>query len=424
MAFPNLVLSNKKGGLMVHPRLKMMGRDAQGFVRLRPEEVIALPWGSTFYYLPARTAVGWDEDSCAPARVAEFGGEEVFPVAAFMVPGFTRLYLPAAQKTLNAPVLPLWPYAAAGYSRGKFYVAGLKVDALRRQDPRFYRQFSLIRKNIAKLTKEYPENRLFKHLSYCALTYNCRNAQNLFLNRWEAPLPVSPICNARCLGCLSFQGPKDATASHERIRFVPTADEVCEVGVAHLKKAKAPIVSFGQGCEGEPLLQFNILKGSILRMRRATKRGTIHLNTNGCDPLALRELAAAGLDSVRISVTSFLSESYRAYYRPRGYVFEDVRTSIKAARKSGLFVSLNYLVFPGASDGVSQVRALVRFLKKGYVDLLQLRNLSIDPDFFESRMPPLGGRPLGVLEMITLIREECPKLRMGYFNPPKENFML
>ena len=35
-------------------------------------------------------------------------------------------------------------------------------------------------------------NRLFRHLETCALTYGCPAAKNLFLCRYEAPLPTSP----------------------------------------------------------------------------------------------------------------------------------------------------------------------------------------------------------------------------------------
>ena len=159
-------------------------------------------------------------------------------------------------------------------------------------------------------------------------------------------------------------------------------------------------------------------------MRRLTRRGTIHLNTNGFCPEYLKELAFLGLNSVRISLNSFSPKRYNAYYRPCGYKFNDVVDSIVQAKKCGLFVSLNYLLFPGVSDASQEIKRLIVFLKKGYVDLLQLRNLSIDPQVFLDRMPLTLGRPLGILNMIALIKGQCPRLRLGYFNLPKEKFML
>ncbi len=421
---PKLILSDSKGNIYVHPTLKMAAGSAKGFVLPEAGSFLPLPKGSTFLYMPFHAAVGWDEASKTLVRVEEFGTTRAFPVSAFLIPGFTRTYLPAAIKSEKGATLPLWPYAACGYLNGKFYAAAIPIDTMRRQKPHYYANMYLnkMKKNIKSVLKQYPKNRLLKHLSHCSLFYNCRNAQNLFLNRWEAPLPVSPACNARCIGCLSFQDTECAQSSHERIDFVPTAKEVCEVGIYHLKNSRQPQVSFGQGCEGEPLLQFRLLEDSISLMRASTGKGTIHLNTNGSCAEYIEKLARAGLDSVRISLNSLKPALYGAYYRPRGYGLGDVLDSIKTAKKNGLFVSLNFLTFPGFSDSKEEVERLVKFLKKRYVDLLQLRNLSIDPDFLLSRMPVGLGPAMGIVRMIEVIKRECPGLRMGYFNVPRERF--
>ncbi len=414
---PNLVLSDGRGNIVVHPSLKMMGMDFGAFVCLDHDELIPLPKGSTFLYLPSHSAIGWDEENGSPARIREFNGHEVFPLAAFMIPGFTRTFLPAAEKLDKKIILPLWPYTAVGYKNGRFYAAAFMVDVSRHQRPFYYENLTLLKKQIGNFRKKFPKNRLIKHLSFCALKYNCRNAQNLFFSRWEAPLPVSPACNARCLGCLSYQGSDCSSASHERIRFVPTPEEVAEAGAHHLLEARKPMVSFGQGCEGEPLMQFEVLLESIKLMRKKTKRGRIHLNTNASFPGRLKLLAMAGLDSVRVSTVSFCAENYNIYYRPDRYAFSDVLSSIKEARLSGLFVSVNLLTFPGFTDSRSEVESLVRFLKKGYVDLLQLRNLSIDAELFKDSGLKAGDRVLGIRKTADLLKDEIKGLKLGYFNP-------
>ncbi|MFB3919648.1 MAG: radical SAM protein [Candidatus Velamenicoccus archaeovorus] len=418
---PRMVFCDAKGDVFVHPSLKALGFDGQGFVLPVQEEWVSLPAGSSFFYLPGHRAFGFDPLAGKAAVLEEIQGRGVYPAAGFMVPGYTRLYLPAARKTDPRLTLPLWPYTAVGYAQGKFVAAAVRIDGGRKQRPFYYADRPSIVKGIRCLSRKYSSNRLLKHLGHCALQYNCRNAQNLFLGRWEAPLPVSPLCNSRCLGCLSAQD-TDCSSSHSRIRFVPSAGEVAEIAIHHLKHARAPIVSFGQGCEGEPLLEVDVLKEAIIRMRRATKRGTIHLNSNGCDAARIRALAACGLDSVRISINSFHPRLYGAYYRPRGYAFSDVIASIKEAKSNGLFVSLNYLTFPGFTDDADDVARLVSFLKKGNADLLQLRNLCIDPEVFSEKMALVNGRPVGILRMIRRIRQEVPRLRLGYFNLPKENF--
>ena len=68
-----------------------------------------------------------------------------------------------------------------------------------------------------------------------------------FMERWEAPLPAAPGCNSQCLGCISLQPGDCCPASHDRIDFVPTVDELCQVAVPHLTTVDQGIVSFGQG---------------------------------------------------------------------------------------------------------------------------------------------------------------------------------
>ena len=76
--------------------------------------------------------------------------------------------------------------------------------------------------------------------------------QELFLGRYEAPLPTSQACNARCLGCISLQSDAQLTSSQNRIAFTPSAREIAEVALTHIRRVKSAVVSFGQGCEGDP----------------------------------------------------------------------------------------------------------------------------------------------------------------------------
>lgn len=419
---PNLVMSDSKGRIYVHPYLKMIGSSGDIFRMPLENELISLPSGSAIFYMPGSICVGFDLKNNCEVFISRYFDNPVYPVSAFLIPGYTRLLLPAARKIDKKLILPLWPYTAVGWAKGKFWASALRIDNLTRQRPHYYKDRKLLMHSIKENLSQYPKNRLFKHLANCALNYNCRAAQNLFFGRWEAPLPVSPICNSRCLGCLSLQDSDCAAASHSRIKFVPSPDEISEAAVNHLQKAKEAIVSFGQGCEGEPLLQFNTLKQSIIKIRKITKRGTIHLNTNAYNPSYLEELAKAGLNSVRISINSFQEDFYNAYYNPRGYKFSDALTSIKIASKSGLFVSLNLLVFPGLTDTHTEINKLIILLKKNYVNLLQLRNLCIDADFYLSKIPKIEEKPTGIIKMIQLIKKLVPKVHLGYFNLPRERF--
>jgi hypothetical protein len=73
--------------------------------------------------------------------------------------------------------------------------------------------------------------------------------------------------------------------------------------------------SFGQSCEGEPLLQADLLCEVIAKIRQRTRRGTIHVNTNGTLPEAVARLRESGLDSLRVDVNSVRREYFNRYTR-------------------------------------------------------------------------------------------------------------
>ena len=146
----------------------------------------------------------------------------------------------------------------------------------------------------------------------------------------------------------------------------------------------------------------------------------VNLNSNASLPGKVAQLADAGLDSIRISLNSARPELYRAYYKPKGYDFHHVLQSAKEMTARGRYVSLNYFVFPGISDTRPEIEALAAFIAEGGVDLIQLRNLNIDPELYLRVLPEDAvGEPLGVLAMVHELRRRFPKLRFGYFNPPR-----
>jgi pyruvate-formate lyase-activating enzyme len=269
-----------------------------------------------------------------------------------------------------------------------------------------------------------PQNRLRAHLEGCALEYGCPAGKNFFLGRYEAPLPAARHCNARCLGCLSEQKGSAVPHCQDRIRFTPTPEEISEVALSHIARVPHSVVSFGQGCEGDPLLAADVIEPAIRQIRKATARGTVNLNTNGSLPPVLARLLDAGLDSIRISLNSVRPECYTAYFRPRQYRFEDVLLSIDTALERCKHVAINYLNCPGVTDSPEEVEALGGFLRRHPIHMIQWRNLNFDPlDYFSrmARVAPMG-RPIGIEPHIRNIEKAFPDLVHGYFNPPKEKF--
>jgi pyruvate-formate lyase-activating enzyme len=423
---PRMVLADPQGRIFDHPTLCMAAQSGTKKLRGDVEELVPLAEGGQLFSLPGRYPVGWDPTSGEFVTVREttIDGQtvECTAVAAFLPPGYLRFLLPATEMKKRHPILPLWAYGAVGWWKEGFCSSGVYLDPNPHWHPRFFRDDEELARLVQALTLQHPDNRLLDHLSHCALTYHCFAAKNVFYRRWEAPLPASPGCNADCLGCLSYQPWDGCQASHERISFVPNVDEIVEVALPHMEEAEAPIVSFGQGCEGEPLLEGDLLEKTIATLREKTSKGTINVNTNGSLPRIVERLVDAGLDSIRITLAAATPAQYVRYHRPGGYNFSDVIESIGRAKARGIHVAINLLVFPGFTDREDEINALTRLIHTTGIDMIQMRNLNIDPDWYLKSMETGETRGVGLSRMLCHLRESFPDLTIGYFNQTKESF--
>jgi len=421
---PSLVVSDLKGNLFEVPELLMPGMTGMHTRLPLPEEMIPMPFGSSLFTLPGRSPIGFDAARKQLIYLKEYRGKKVVAAAAFMAPAYTQILRSAYFTQANAPPLPLYAYTAIGWQNGGFVVAGVRTDADTRQDLNNL-DFKKIEAGRRDLLKRFPKNRLVRHLmDNCVSRYGCPAARNLALGRFEAPLPTSPTCNARCAGCLSLQPGRRVPCAQERITFVPSPEEIAETALFHISRAKQAVVSFGQGCEGEPLLQSETLEAAIRLIRKKTSRGTINLNTNASMPEMLARLFDAGLDSVRVSLNSARKKQYETYFRPVSYAFEDVVESCHVAHRKKKWCSINYFIFPGFTDAPDETRAFLRLVTESRANYIQLRNLNFDP---EDYLAVLGDAPfsrpgMGLLKWMERVKRECPWIGFGYFNPPKEQW--
>jgi len=417
---PVLLTADSKGKITDFPELEAVGMSNGHFYRPQPDDFIPLPKGSELFALPGRLPVGWDPQNNEPVLLDEnpnLKGQPVSAVAAFMAPAYTSVFNSSYQTRPAAPTLPLFAYTAVGWHNDNFWVTAFRSDPDKRQDHSQYDQHTVIRKTKKKL-KANRDNRLIQHLGKCCLTYGCPAARNYFLGRWEAPLPTSPECNARCIGCISLQPTGVCSATQDRITFVPTAKEISDLAVPHLMQAEDPIVSFGQGCEGEPLLQADVLQTAIEQIRSKTSRGTINLNSNSSLPDSIAKLAGVGLNSLRVSLNSVQEIYYTRYYRPKGYNFADVKQSIRIMKENNRFVSLNYFILPGVTDSVEEFETLCRFITTYSPDFIQLRNLNMDPEWYLNTLKfPKDSVAMGIRHWLQSLKERFPDLQFGYFNP-------
>lgn len=409
---PNMIFADRNGNIMDFEGCAMVARSGDYLLPVGQEETISLPEGSQLYVLPERYPIGMDRDTgeIVVLKKNPYDGKgPVYAVATFLSAAHTQTYTAAWEKRSDAQMLPLFAYTAIGWADG-FVTTALRTDESRRQDPDTF-NMEVVQKGIESWERMFPDNRLVKHLFHCAQGYCCPAALNLFQSREEAPLPTSPACNARCIGCISLQEKCSVPSPQERISFIPEPREIAEIALQHIRTVDKPVVSFGQGCEGEPLMVSSVIRDAIKLIRKETSEGTINLNTNASMPDKIAELADAGLDSMRISMNSARKATYNAYFRPQ-YDFALIRDSAREMKERGKFVSINLFVFPGVTDAPKEAAAIKEFIRTCGIDMVQWRNLNIDPDFYLEMLNQKLPSGVGIARLI----EEIP-VRRGYFNP-------
>jgi wyosine [tRNA(Phe)-imidazoG37] synthetase (radical SAM superfamily) len=416
---PRLLLADPEGRVLEHPHLLATVRSGEEI--LAPSEApIPLPEAGRLVHLPGRLPVGVDPETGELELVREFkAGRRSFAphaVGALLPPGYTRTYLPGEVKA-SGPILPQWAYTGAGWGDGGPVTWALHTDRRTHWSPARYSTPDL-RERVRAHRARLPGNRVLQQLQTCALVYRCFTAQNIFYGRDEGAIPASVMCNARCVGCISEQPESGPPASHQRMEDGPSGREMGEVGLSHLQNATGrTMVSFGQGCEGEPLTRWKAIADAIVFIRAHTPRGSIHINTNASLTHGLQALFDAGLDSIRVSLNSAVKDLYEAYYQPNRYRFEDVEASIALSRERGAYLALNLLLFPGVSDCAGEVEALIRLVQRYRVDQVQTRSLCIDPlQYLEiAHGRGAGGPAMGVRRMLRELKRAAPWLVIGNF---------
>ena len=404
------VHTNRNGDVFVGEEYSAAAFDGRQERPLRAEDTIPLPAGATLMALDSRRAQAFDGRGGLRTL-----GRERWSLSALLPTGYTRTLYPAYADEPGQPDLPLFGYAAIGMLDGDLRVAAIATDPAPEWDPKRFNTPDL-RSRVNEALGDRPSNKMLRQLARCARDYGCYTAQNVFYGRWEAALPVSPACNARCVGCISLQEGETA-APQERFKMTPTADEIAEIAVAHLERPDSYMVSFGQGCEGEPLLAARTIAEAIAKIRTRTARGIVHLNTNASLPTQLRRLIDAGLQSIRVSTISALSATYAAYYRPSGYGWSDVQASLHLAAERGLLINFNLLVLPGLTDRPEEVEAFVGLLRDLPSGVVQLRNLNADPKRALSVFEPPAAL-VGIPAMLERYHAEAPHFALRSFTRP------
>jgi len=418
MLFSEMNEDNKDGNIYDYPEAAGVFRSGNRFVEVDDSELIKLPYGSYMFTLPDRFPVTSTGEGFKSIRETP-DGDPINAVSAFLASGYLRTKLPAFEKKDNSITLPLWAYCGVVLKDDEFYVPAMRIDEDPRSDPHLHEDHKGLNKGIKKAKELFPDNRLVSQLSICSTQHNCLCARNFFMGRYECPVPTSPACNADCLGCLSFQTEDSGfSESQFRLDFAPTPDEISQIIVHHFNKVEYGVASFGQGCEGEPLLRGNDLADAIIKVREKTDCGTININTNGSRPEIVKKMISSGLDSIRVSLSSPTEKYYNSYHRPVSYNYSDVMKTIEIALEKEIFVSINLFFMPGFTDSISEVESLMRFLEKYPVSMIQTRNMNIDPDYYFDKIGFIDEDFIGIKKLIDMLRDKHPEIRLGYYNPP------
>ena len=170
------------------------------------------------------------------------------------------------------PHFRLFCYTAAGWYNEKFYVPAVRIENDIRQECAGYDQKKL-EAGAKQLLEAYPHNRLVKHLTKnCCTDLSLSCCTKLFFGKMG--MPCSCFAGLQCkLYWMYFFAAEEETivSTQDRLTFKPTAEEIVEYTVPHLETAPYPIISFGQGCEGEPLLMWETIMRSHYRNKEAYK---------------------------------------------------------------------------------------------------------------------------------------------------------
>ncbi|MBR4643250.1 MAG: radical SAM protein [Selenomonadaceae bacterium] len=397
--------ADEHGNIFDEPEAEGVGRVGEKFFKLKPEDLIKLPDSADLMFLPQRQAIGFRNGKFLPLKG--------LAVSAILPQGYTRTHLPAFKKNPRAQILPLYGYTAVVLYKDELHAAAIYTDENHKWNPQHFNT-SKLKNLIRRVKKDLPDNRIVAQVAKCSLEWHCLTAQNLFYRRWECGVPTSPKCNANCLGCISLQSSECCPSPQSRITFKPTVEEISELGIYHLSHAQEGIISFGQGCEGEPSLMAENISAAIKKIREKTSRGQININTNAGNTLGIKKIVDAGLDSMRVSIISADTENYQRYYRA-GYKLDAVKNSIRYALDKNVHVSLNMLYMPGFNDRESEFAAWKKFLEELPVQMIQVRNLNYDPDEFFSVMPT-DKNFLGTKDFLRELKKIFPALTIGNFS--------
>ena len=378
--------------------------------------VKAVPFADAIPLPPETPVVAIEREALASERSGRPRrlGAGRLTAAALLAPGHLRTLLPAyVDEPGKADLAPRQYAAVAADESGALFVAATLIEA--NAVPTHTK--AEIAAKVAEGLRKSPGDRLVRQLARCAREYGCRPAAGAFFGEGECALPIAAPANERPPASIAPKRDGEAEPT-EAAAFHPNTEEIAERAIAHFAAGGA-IASFGQACEGEPLLAAREVEEAVAQIRLRTRDGMVHLTTNGSLPAGLRRLRSAGLDSLSIRLLSARAGTYESLHGPDGYRFPDIRATLRLAIELRLAVTLHFLVLPGVFDRPEELADLIALLAELPAgSTLIVRDLHSDPLRTLARLHSRGVEPVGVAASIERIRREASHVRIGAFLRP------
>ena len=366
------------------------------------DRAIPLPPDAELVPLADRAAVGIDRRG-QPRPL----GPSRWALAAILRPGHLRTHLPACDPAADVTPLEPLPYAAVAADQAGEIVVAAVAPVHAPVPPGPADDLAAL---ITERLRSEPSNRLLRQLARCAREYTCPAARNAFLGRGECALPIGATSNDQAGPIVALRR-RDERAPTEPAAMRATAADVAVVANAHFR-AGGTSVSFGQACEGDPLVLARTIAEAVGLMTRPD-RTEIVIRTNGSSAAALGRVADAGIDHVIVALASVHGPTYERVHAPIGHRWTDVRASLREAASRKLALTIELLSLPGLTDRDTEASALVALLGElpAGTALLPV-DLAADPYALLARLPK-DGDTVGIAALLERLRADAAHVRLA-----------
>jgi pyruvate formate lyase activating enzyme len=187
-------------------------------------------------------------------------------------------------------------------------------------------------------------------------------------------------CNLECKNCQNWQ---ISQARPEQVRELrlPPADIVMQ--------ARERGVRLIAGTYGEPTVFYEYLE-DVAREGRKHGVRTVAITAGYINPDPMRRLCRS-LDAIKIDIKSFRDDFYRRNCSAR---LKPVLASIAAAKGTGIWLELVYLVIPTMNDADAEIKSLAQWVKADLGPDVPLHFSRFYPTYRLTNLPPTPAETL------------------------------